>query len=434
MPLLITCPDTPAHLADARALAARLTSAGVVVSGPQPCLMLVREVVRLAPEAVLLLAPALDETLQKALTLLASSAARPVLLATAAAPPADLQPWLDLNLVAWLPAAPDAAAVAAALPLARARFARDQAQQQALAGALARLDERKWVDRAKGVLMRAQQLSEDDAFALLRTASMQANLRVGEVSRSLIEAAQAAEAINRAGQLRMLSQRHVKALALRAVARGRVEDTLAETAQRVQRHLDWLARLNLPPAEAALLAATGAAWTALQQTAVPAGGRSTPAVAAQLTEADSLAEQLLERADALTGALEAGSGRRHLQVVNVSGRQRMLAQRLAKQALLAGLLAGPPAAAHAQAAAQTVHEFESALSTLEQAPLATEPIRAALAQARGQWQRLLDGLRRSDGPDAAAGLAVLARESEALVASFDQLTSLYEHSMQVLLG
>ena len=434
MPLLITCPDTPAHLADARALAARLTSAGVVVSGPQPCLMLVREVVRLAPEAVLMLAPALDETLQQALTLLASSAARPVLLATAAAPPADLQPWLDLNLVAWLPAAPDAAAVAAALPLARARFARDQAQQQALAGALARLDERKWVDRAKGVLMRAQQLSEDDAFALLRTASMQANLRVGEVSRSLIEAAQAAEAINRAGQLRMLSQRHVKALALRAVARGRVEDTLAETAQRVERHLDWLARLNLPPAEAALLAATGAAWTALQQTAVPAGGRSTPAVAAQLTEADSLAEQLLERADALTGALEAGSGRRHRQVGNVSGRQRMLAQRLAKQALLAGLLAGPPAAAHAQAAAQTVHEFESALSTLEQAQLATEPIRAALAQARGQWQRLLDGLRRSDGPDSAAGLAALARESEALVASFDLLTSLYEHSMQVLLG
>jgi hypothetical protein len=112
----------------------------------------------------------------------------------------------------------------------------------------------------------------------------------------------------------------------------------------------------------------------------------------------------------------------------------MLAQRLAKQALLAGLLAGPQAAAHAQAAAQTVREFEAALSTLEQAPLATEPIRAALAQARGQWQRLLDGLRRSDGPDAATGLAALARESEALVSSFDQLTSLYEHSMQVLLG
>lgn len=435
MPLLIACPDTPPELDAAQRLADGLHAVGVTVCGPQPCHMLVREVVRLAPEAVLLRAPALDDAARQALTLLAGSAARPVLLATDAAPPADLQPWLELNLVAWLPLAADAATVAAALPLARARFARDQAQQQALAGALSRLDERKWVDRAKGVLMRAQQLSEDDAFALLRTASMQANLRVGEVSRSLIEAAQAAEAINRAGQLRMLSQRHVKALALRAVARGRVEDTLADTAQRLQRNLDWLARLNLPPAEAALLAATHAAWTSLQQTPVPAAAaRPTRAVPAWLAEADSQAEQLLERADALTGALEAGSGRRHLQVVNVSGRQRMLAQRLAKQALLAGLLAQPQAAGHAQAAAQTVREFEAALSALEQAPLATEAIRAALALARGQWQRLLDGLRRSEGPEAALGLAALARESEALVASFDQLTSLYEHSMQVLLG
>ncbi|GCL61403.1 type IV pili methyl-accepting chemotaxis transducer N-terminal domain-containing protein [Pseudaquabacterium pictum] len=438
MPLLIACPDAPADLTEAQALAGRLQAAGVLVAGPVPCHMLVREVVRVAPEAVLLLAPALGEPVQQTLTLLAGSAAKPVLLATAAAPPADLQPWLDLNLVAWLPAPPDPAAVAAALPLARARFARDQAQQQALAGALARLDERKWVDRAKGVLMRAQQLSEDDAFALLRTASMQANLRVGEVSRSLIEAAQAAEAINRAGQLRMLSQRHVKALALRAVARGRVEDTLAETAQRLQRHLDWLERLPLPPAVAALLAATRSAWADLQHTAGPGAAPGAPraglAWPALLAETDALAEQLLERADALTGALEATSGRRHLQVVNLSGRQRMLAQRLAKQALLAGLLPAPQAGMQAQAAARTVREFETALATLERAPLASDAIRAALAQARGQWQRLLDGLRRSDGPDASAARATLARESEALVTSFDELTSLYEHSMQVLLG
>lgn len=438
MPLLITCPDNPQALADAQALVGCLQAAGLAASGPLPCHMLVREVVRLAPEAVLVLAPAVDAPLHAALALLAGSAARPVLLATAAAPPADLQPWLDLNLVAWLPAAPAADVVAAALPLALARFARDQAQQQALAGALARLDERKWVDRAKGVLMRAQQLSEDDAFALLRTASMQANLRVGEVSRSLIEAAQAADAINRAGQLRMLSQRHVKALALRAVARGRVEDTLVETAQRLQRHLDWLGKLSLPPAVASLLDATRAAWAALQQTAqpvaTPGGPRAGLAWPALLAETDALAETLLAQADALTAALEAASGRRHLQVVNLSGRQRMLAQRLAKQALLAGLLPGPQAAAHAAAAAQTVREFEAALAALEQAPLATDAIRAALAQARGQWQRLLDGLRGSDGPDATAGRAALARESEALVASFEQLTSLYEHSMQVLLG
>ncbi|MES2718604.1 MAG: type IV pili methyl-accepting chemotaxis transducer N-terminal domain-containing protein [Pseudomonadota bacterium] len=433
MSLLITCHDSPQALADAHAMLARLQAAGLQAFGPQPCHMLVREVVRLAPQAVLVLAPVLDDVLRQALGLLATSAACPVLVAGAALPAADLPALLDLNLVAWLPADVQPAALVAAQALAIARFQRDQAQQQALAVALARLDERKWVDKAKGLLMRAQQLSEDDAFTLLRTASMQANLRVGEVSRGLLEAAQSAEAINRAGQLRMLSQRHVKALALRAVARGRVEDTLADTAQRLQHNLDWLAKLALPAPMAGQLEACRQAWLALQPSAAGGQTRGT-AWPAQLDEADAQAELLLASADALTGALEAASGRRHLQVVNLSGRQRMLAQRLAKQALLAAVLPGPQAAAHAQAAAQTVREFEATLATLEQAPLASDAIRAALAQARGQWQRLLDGLRRSDGADAAAGRATLARESEALVLSFEQLTSLYEHSMQVLLG
>ena len=39
---------------------------------------------------------------------------------------------------------------------------------------------------------------------------MHANLRLGEVSRSVVEAAQWAQALKRAGQLRMLSQRNVR--------------------------------------------------------------------------------------------------------------------------------------------------------------------------------------------------------------------------------
>jgi AmiR/NasT family two-component response regulator len=434
MPLLITCPDDPAALAEGQAWMDRLPPAGVPVCGLQPCHNLVREVIRLAPQAVLVVAPSLDAALRQALALLADSAACPVLVAGAPLPADDLPALLDLHLMAWLPADADAAALAAVLPLAVARFQRERAQQQALAGALARLDERKWVDKAKGLLMRAQQLSEDDAFTLLRTASMQANLRVGEVSRSLIEAAQAAEAINRAGQLRMLSQRHVKGLALRAGARGRVDDTLADTAQRVQRNLDWLGRLTLPEAMQPPLAEARATWQALHAgVAAPAPVRA-DGWPARLQDADAQAERLLAHADALTGALEAASGRRLLQVVNLSGRQRMLAQRLAKQALLAGLLPGEAGAAQAQAAAQTVTDFEAALALLEHAPLTSDAIRAGLAQARGQWQRLREGLRRTEGADALAGRAALARESEALLASFEQLTTLYEHSMQILLG
>jgi AmiR/NasT family two-component response regulator len=430
--LIVTADDAPA-LAAGQALALGLQAAGLPVLGVAACHMLVREVVRLAPSGVVLLAARLDVPLQAALALLAASAPRPVLVVGAAAAPVDVPGLIDARVMAWLPGPCHAPALSAAFALAMPRFEREQQQGAALAAAEARLDERKWVDRAKGVLMHHQRLSEDDAFTLLRTASMQANLRVGEVSRGLIEAAQAADAVNRAGQLRMLSQRYVLALALRAMPRPRPDDPLAETVQRLQANLDHLAVLLPGGPAAALLAATAEAWQGLRALGMPDATGRAAAAAALLARADELAELLLAQADALTGALEASSGRRNLRLINLCGRQRMLSQRLAKQALLAGLL--PEAAErHAAAAAQTVREFETALLALEQAPLATEAIRAALAQARGQWQRLLDGLRRAGGHDAALGRAMLARESEALLGSFEQLTSLYEHSMQVLLG
>jgi AmiR/NasT family two-component response regulator len=451
MNLLLVSADDGPDQADALALQTLLQGSGLVVLAVVPCRMLVRDAVRLAPQAVVLLAGRLDSTVLAALGLLAATAPRPVLVLSRGAMPDAVEALLDARVLAWLPwmdagaaGAAGLAPVVAGLPdtlrLALAAFDREQARARALEAALARFEERKWVDRAKGVLMRHQQLSEDDAFALLRAASMQANLRVGEVSRGVIEAAQSADAVNRAGQLRMLSQRVVKALALRVAGGGgrlRSDDTLAETLGRVQANLDRLAALALSGPLATQLAATVLAWQALQRVAGPAAGavpRPASGLLAALADADGQAEALLEQADLLTTALEAASGRRSLQVVNLCGRQRMLSQRLAKQALLAGLLPDVQAAAHAAAAALTIRDFETTLAALEQAPLATEAIRAALAQARGQWQRLLDGLRRAAGPDAAAGRHQLARESEALLDSFEQLTSLYEHSMQVLLG
>ena len=446
--LIVTADDAPA-LAAGQALQVRLQAAGLPVLATVPCHLLVRETVRLAPEAIVVWAdsadPAAAAALWSAVTLLAVATPKPVLVLGGDRLPDAAAALIEAHVMAWLPSPLQVAALQAALALAVPRFAHEQRLRQDLQAALARLDERKWVDRAKGVLMRHQQLSEEDAFSLLRAASMQANLRVGEVSRGVIEAATAADAVNRAGQLRMLSQRCVKALALRAASgsRQRVDDGLAETLQRLQANLDHLAALPLAEPAAALLVGSRNAWQALVRvagmagmadTGVAAAGRLGIPTAAVLQQADQLAEALLAQADALTAALEHASGRRSLSLINLCGRQRMLSQRLAKQALLAGLLDEQAGAAQASAAALTVHDFETTLLALEQAPLATDAIRATLAQARGQWQRLLDGLRRAAGPDAAAGRAALARESEALLASFEALTSLYEHSMQVLLG
>ena len=316
----------------------------------------------------------------------------------------------------------------AELHWAQARWQREAALLQALARTRGQLDDRKWVDRAKGVLMSARQIGEDEAFALLRGASMHANLRVGEVSRAVIEASQWADAVNRAGQLRMLSQRLVKLAAQRAagIEVRRARSLQRESLARVQDNLDHLAALpwaaagSGPPALVQGLASSVASWQALRG-ALDDKTRS-------LAQIDGHAEDLLTEAEALTGALEAAAGRRALRIVNLCGRQRMRVQRAAKEALLAALLQQPGRHAALQ---PVLDEFEAALLELEQAPLSSPEIRTGLQAAREEWARLLRGL---GSVEQAEGRALLARSSEALLEIFDRLTAAYEHSLQVIMS
>ncbi len=50
------------------------------------------------------------------------------------------------------------------------------------------LEERKLIDRAKGLLMKAKGIQEDEAYALLRKTAMNQNLRVADVAEALVTA------------------------------------------------------------------------------------------------------------------------------------------------------------------------------------------------------------------------------------------------------
>jgi two-component system, response regulator / RNA-binding antiterminator len=52
------------------------------------------------------------------------------------------------------------------------------------------LEERKVIDRAKGILMKAKNLSEETAYAMLRKTAMNENKKIAEVAQSVITAAE----------------------------------------------------------------------------------------------------------------------------------------------------------------------------------------------------------------------------------------------------
>jgi len=70
-----------------------------------------------------------------------------------------------------------------------ARFRMFQRMRTELAETKRALEERKVIDRAKGLLMRARGVSEDDAYALLRKTAMDQGKRVADVANALVTAA-----------------------------------------------------------------------------------------------------------------------------------------------------------------------------------------------------------------------------------------------------
>jgi two-component system, response regulator / RNA-binding antiterminator len=52
------------------------------------------------------------------------------------------------------------------------------------------LEERKVIDRAKGILMNAKNLTEDEAYALLRKTAMNESKKIAEVAQSVVTAAE----------------------------------------------------------------------------------------------------------------------------------------------------------------------------------------------------------------------------------------------------
>ncbi|HEY5810197.1 MAG TPA: ANTAR domain-containing protein [Povalibacter sp.] len=83
----------------------------------------------------------------------------------------------------------NATRVAAILQVAVARFELMTDLRSELNVAQQKLAERKFVERAKGLLMKARGLSEDEAYHTLRRMAMERNRRMGDVARSVLEMA-----------------------------------------------------------------------------------------------------------------------------------------------------------------------------------------------------------------------------------------------------
>jgi AmiR/NasT family two-component response regulator len=125
--------------------------------------------------------------LQAATLLAGDGLRRPVVVVTGVDDPGLIERSIASGVSAYLTKPVDSRELEAALALAAARHAEFEALEAEVDRAQQALEDRKLVERAKGLLMTALNLSEQDAFRRLQLTARERNLRLADVAARIVE-------------------------------------------------------------------------------------------------------------------------------------------------------------------------------------------------------------------------------------------------------
>jgi response regulator NasT len=115
---------------------------------------------------------------------------RPVAMFVDQSDRASIQAAVDAGVSAYIVGGLKKERITSILDLCISRFNAFHRLQTELDQAKGALDERKVIDRAKGVLMKAKKYSEEEAYALLRKTAMNENKKIVDIAQSVLTAAE----------------------------------------------------------------------------------------------------------------------------------------------------------------------------------------------------------------------------------------------------
>jgi response regulator NasT len=125
--------------------------------------------------------------LQAAAELAGEGLRRPVVVVTGVDDPSLIERSVATGVSAYLTKPIDTRALQAAIDLAAVRQAEFEQLEAEVERAQQALEDRKIVERAKGLLMSALDLSEQDAFRRLQLTARERNLRLADVAARIVE-------------------------------------------------------------------------------------------------------------------------------------------------------------------------------------------------------------------------------------------------------
>lgn len=161
----------------------------VVASLSSP-LELLRAVDTLRPDVIVLDTESPTRDVLEHVVMVSQSSPRPIVMFSSDAGGEAIRGAVRAGVSAYIVDGLDSSRVNSIVEVACARFEEFQRLKYELADANLKLSERKLVERAKGLLMKSRNLSEDEAFHALRKLAMSKKVRLGEVAQQVIESAE----------------------------------------------------------------------------------------------------------------------------------------------------------------------------------------------------------------------------------------------------
>jgi response regulator NasT len=115
---------------------------------------------------------------------------RPIAMFVDQSDTASIQASVDAGVSAYIVGNLQKERIKSILDLCISRFNAFARLQDELERTKSALEDRKVIDRAKGILMKAKNLNEEDAYALMRKTAMNEKKKISEIAQSIITAAE----------------------------------------------------------------------------------------------------------------------------------------------------------------------------------------------------------------------------------------------------
>ena len=150
---------------------------------------LARRIAEAAPDLVLVDLASPSRDVIEDLALASGPLERPVALFADESADGLAEAAIEAGMSAYVVAGLTRGRIKPVLDAAIARFRVVQRMRAELEATRRALEERKVIDRAKGLLMKARGVSEDEAYALMRRTAMGQSKRIAEVAQAIVTAA-----------------------------------------------------------------------------------------------------------------------------------------------------------------------------------------------------------------------------------------------------